>query len=205
MCSKSIFPYNHFDEDDTFSNIIKEQSVVEPRIPFDIINNENQVFNPFEINEESTLPLSDIDPDFQYYNNQCRQNILSCEYYLENGFNEKIKDHKITNSSFSIMHAYVRSASKNLSKLSNYLTNLSHSFSIIALSETWGKDHSVDRYGIDFYNSEHRYRSSHSGGGVSLFIRDSIEYHVRDDLSLQNPFIESLFIEIDKKKCREKV
>ena len=60
------------------------------------------------------------------------------------------------------------------------------------------KDHNIELYGIDGYNSEHAIRSSRTGGGVSIFIQDNIEYFLRNDLSSQNDNIESLFIEINK-------
>ena len=48
------------------------------------------------------------------------------------------------------------------------------------------------------YNSEHNLRLSRAGGGVSLYIKDTFEYTVRDDLWYQNDTLETLFIEIDK-------
>ena len=38
---------------------------------------------------------------------------------------------------FSLMHLNVRSLSKNISKLNNYLQSLDITFSIMGLSETW--------------------------------------------------------------------
>ena len=78
------------------------------------------------------------------------------------------------------------------------MNNLNHEFSIIAFSETWLKDHNPDNYNMSGYNSEHNLRLSRAGGGVSLYIKDTIEYTVRDDLWYQNDTLETLFIEIDK-------
>ena len=44
----------------------------------------------------------------------------------------------------------------------------------------------------------HKYRPLRSGGGVFIFIQDSLEYFIREDLCHQNNSIESVFIEIDK-------
>ena len=198
VCTKYIFPFNHLEDDESFYDIIQEQAISEPCIPVSILCNDSQIFNPFDLNEEATLPLSDIDPDLQFYSNHCQQNFLSCDYFLEDDLNKKTQNLGIKNENFSLIHANIRSATKNLSKLDTYLSNISHEFSIIALSETWGKDHNVDRYGIDNYKAEHKYRSCRNGGGVALFIKDHIEYHVRNDLSIQNAFIESLFVEIAK-------
>ena len=79
-----------------------------------------------------------------------------------------------------------------------YLEGLNHRFSVIGLSESWLSDHSVDHYSILGYRGEHRYRTSRSGGGVSLFIKESIDYIIREDLCQMNSSIESIFIEIEK-------
>ena len=42
-------------------------------------------------------------------------------------------------------------------------------------------------------------KKKRAGGGVSFYVRDSIEYAVREDISKFNSQIECLFIEIDKK------
>ena len=154
-------------------------------------------FVPFELNEDVSLPLFDVDPDVQFYNNHCNT-VSPCDYYLEDSFNAKCTNENIDMNCFSMVHTNIRSISKNLNNFDNYLGGLDHKFSIIAVSESWLKDHSVDRYGLHGYNSEHKYRRSRGGGGVSIFVENSIEYFVREDLCYQNDNIETLFIEIDK-------
>ena len=66
------------------------------------------------------------------------------------------------------------------------------------MSETWLKVHNYENYNISGYRAEHNYRPNRAGGGVSLYIRDAIEYTTREDLRFSNNVIESLFIEIDK-------
>ena len=144
------------------------------------------------------MPLYDVDQDVQFYNNQCNLIGLPCDYYLEDSFNQKHADLNIGANCLSMIHTNIRSIPKNLNSFDNYLAGLNDKFSIIALSESWLKDHSVDRYGLHGYNAEHRFRPSRGGGGVSLFIKDSIEYSVREDLCCQNAHIETLFIEIAK-------
>ena len=78
------------------------------------------------------------------------------------------------------------------------MENLDHNFSVIGFSETWLKPDTTDLFGLDGYKSEHSVRPQRTGGGVSLFIKDHIEYSVRNDLSLNNDIIESKFIEIEK-------
>ena len=96
------------------------------------------------------------------------------------------------------MHINIRSAVKNLNKLEAYLTNLNHSFQVAAISESWLKDHNAPLYCLDGYQAEHNVRPNKGGGGVSLYIKQDIEYITRTDLTYQNECIESLFIEISK-------
>ena len=91
-----------------------------------------------------------------------------------------------------------RSAQNNLGSLEHFLSTLHHEFSIIGISESWLKDHNVDRYGIQRYQAVHRYRPTCCGGGVSIFVQDYIDYFQKPDLCYQNKSIESVFIEIDK-------
>ena len=60
------------------------------------------------------------------------------------------------------------------------------------------KESNANLFHIDAYKTEHNYRTQRAGGGVSLFIKESIEYYIRPDMCLSNPYIESLFIEINK-------
>ena len=86
----------------------------------------------------------------------------------------------------------------------NYLVNLDHSFSVIALSETWLKDNNQQLCNIDGYSSEHVVRESRIGGGVSLFINNDIEYTLLKNVCITDSNMESLFIEIDNKSINKK-
>ena len=165
---------------------------------------QNKIFSPFELNEDSNLPLIDSDPDVQFYNNQCNYSLHSCDYYLEDAFNKKVADLNIPSRCLSMIHTNIRSVAKNMNKLDMYLNNLKHEFAIIALSETWLKENNCDRQGMDGYNAEHDFRSNRGGGGVSLYIKDFIEYTIRDDICFQNKTLETLFIEINKDQFKKK-
>ena len=52
-------------------------------------------------------------------------------------------------------------------------------------------------YSIKGYRQENNYRKSRQGGGVSIFIKEGIEYKLRPDLAIFNEDIESVFIEVD--------
>ena len=87
---------------------------------------------------------------------------------------------------------------KNLGSLENYLDTLDHKFTTIGISESWLKDGNMERYVLKGYNAVHKCRPRRSGGGVSIYTQDFLEYYTREDLCYQNSTIESVFIEIDK-------
>ena len=147
-CSEEMLPYNHIYDDDEFLIALSDNWDLPDVIPYDLVQNNNKIFLPFDLNENLDIynHMAEIDPDINYYSNQCNTLFNSCDYYLENSFNKKIQEFAIDANSFSLMHCNIRSAVKNLSKLETYLSNLDHNFSIIALSESWLKDHNFQLY-----------------------------------------------------------
>ena len=91
-----------------------------------------------------------------------------------------------------------------MNKLDIYLNNLKHDIPIFALSETWLNANSCDRHGMDGYDAEHNLRSNWRGAGVSLYIKDFIEYTIWDELCFKNKTWETLFIEINKDQFKKK-
>ena len=199
-CTSDIFAYNHIDDDEEYLEIIYELQDCNPPIPFDILSSQDRMFIPFELNEDESLPLIDSDPDVQFYNSQCNKTLHSCDYYLEDSFNKKVSDLHVPARCLSLIHTNIRSANKNLKKFELYLNGLNFQFPVIALSESWLTDDNFDKCGISGYASEHNIRENRRGGGVSLLIKDDIEYTIRNDLCNQNGILETLFIEIDKKQ-----
>ena len=153
-----------------------------------------------DCHDYSHYMFSDVDPDHQYYDHV--QPMRDCQYYNPVSLNRRYRELAMPRESFSIFHHNVRSASKNLSNLLSYLEDLSFSFSIIGLTETWLSDSNVDITNIDGYTHVCKYRSTKVGGGVSLFIKDYICFSERPDLSAFNSHIECLFIEISKDQLR---
>lgn len=120
-----------------------------------------------------------------------------CQYYLEDQFNA-LPSHSTRNANtFSMLHHNIRSSSKNLNSLEAYLSNLSTTFTIVGLSETWLSDHNSNLFQLPGYNSEHLCRKSRRGGGVSLYVRNTIVYKVRYDLNVLNDCLEAIFIEVN--------
>ena len=60
---KSIFVYNHYDDDHFLSTIL--EGVIEPTARFHEMN--SQIFYPFEINKSINTLMAETDPDIHFY------------------------------------------------------------------------------------------------------------------------------------------
>ena len=166
--------------------------------------NYNQLYDVklqlFETNVDTHLniPTIDVDPDHNVnvYKHSISQMLNVCDYYMDDEFTKKFSND--LNYDFSIYHCNIRSLPAHRNELQLSLYNLKMKFKIIGLCETWLNDANKDLYQLDNFNHVHRTRK-YKGGGVSLFIHESINFTVRDDLcSYISDTVESVFIEIDK-------
>ena len=65
----------------------------------------------------------------------------------------------------------IRSIQRHVNELEAYLSNLCHNFSIVAITETWFTDLTVDIYPLQGYTHEYEYRKNRSDQNMeSLFI-----------------------------------
>ncbi len=142
--------------------------------------------------------LNSIDPDVHYYNDA---NNNCTKYYHDSSFRAQFEHSQY----LSCFHLNIRSLPENYVKLMAYMDNLSVSMKILALSETWIKPHHIN-YKIPHYNIEQDYRSRKRGGGVCMYIHESLQYKIRDDLKIGDDpeCINSIFIEIDRTSINSK-
>lgn len=143
------------------------------------------------INDINSNPLRDADPDYNFFHTA--QTALVSNYYSEQTFNSQFTN---CNSQLSLFHLNIRSFPANLSSLDLYLSSLNNDFDIVALSETWLNAYNRDLFTLPGCVAESRIREDRAGGGVSLLLRDTLKYKMRDDLSEVNESIESLSVEI---------
>ena len=86
----------------------------------------------------------------------------------------------VTNEqTFSLIYTNIRSISKYLHELDQYLHVLNHNVSVIGISETWCQDYNVNSCDLPGYKADHIYMHIKVGGGVALYIKDNIAYHTR--------------------------
>jgi hypothetical protein len=135
----------------------------------------------------------DIDPDEFLYNHLGNQD---SNYYLEDEFNAMISNTSLA-TNFSLIHINARSLVKNLNQLLLYLESLVHKFTIIAVSETWGNDYNDQLFNIPGFTCVCKNRVGRSGGGVALFIANSVSFTPRHDLNLNaNDSFECIFVDV---------
>ena len=120
-------------------------------------------------------------------------NINSLYHDIDTVGLHNLKDYR-KNSKFSCMHINIRSLSDKFDKFKKILTNLDNEkiqFDAILLCETFLSDKNHDLFNIPGYTFISRHRKHYRQGGVSIYIKNNINFVIRDDLSI---FIEKSFV-----------
>ena len=86
--------------------------------------------------------------------------------------------------------------------LKDFLHESNMNFNVIGLVETWWKGRTHENFEMEGYNLELTNRQNKGGGGVCLYIDESIAYSLRNDLhQIKHPeYTESSFTEIERNK-----
>lgn len=144
------------------------------------------VNNMYDVLNENT------DPDRNFYTEN-----INTHYYTLDSF----KSNFVPNSkhSISILHINIRSMSRNYEDFKVLLSELGFEFKIICLTETWCKN--TNQFNIENYKTIHQYRNNNKiGGGICLFVHDSLVFKERYDLCNNTSDCETLSIEIIQDK-----
>ena len=143
--------------------------------------------------------INNIDPDINHYSN----NVVDFGQYSTDSF---IRDIQNDQNSLNIFHNNARSIMTDgrLEKYEEYLKHINNPFHSLAFTEAWFTDNSKHLCQFEGFLSEHLLRPTDNqldfkskGGGVSMFIKEGIEYKYRNDLSKVTPETECLFIELN--------
>ena len=143
--------------------------------------------------------INNIDPDINHYSN----NVVDFRQYSTYSFIKNIQNDQ---NSLNIFHNNARSilSDGRLEKYEVYLKHINNPFHILAFTESWLTDNSKHLCQFEGFVSEHLLRPTDNqfdfksqGGGVSMFIKEGIEYKYRNDLSKVTPEVECLFIELN--------
>ena len=119
---------------------------------------------------------------------------------LNNSIHEPILD--ILNAhrnNTSIAHLNTRSVCSNFDEFSYMLST--NAFDVMSISETWLKDDSnlLQYVTIPGYRFEYKNRDTRRGGGVAFYLKDHLQYKVRNDITRLDDQIEHLWLEIQGK------
>ena len=90
----------------------------------------------------------------------------------------------------------IRSMNRNFNAFEQYLAGLRFEFAFIGVSETWLTDNNHDLFNLSGYTFIEQHRVRKTGGGVGLFLKDHIEYNLREDLISFCDIMESLFVKL---------
>lgn len=126
---------------------------------------------------------------------------LNCNYYnIKHLFD--LHNKQTVNDSLSIFHTNIRSYNKNFDELNALLTMLPFSFDIVGLTETWDSQQKpISPQEMEGYHPIERILGSSQNSGTALYIKESINFKVRKDLSTsksgKNIEYECLFVEIE--------
>lgn len=167
-----------------------------PNVSSNIFDSLNELAFNSEINFSNIPNLSNADPEI---NIPLRVNF---DYYTPTEFKDSIGTsiHNIQ-SSLSVLHSNVRSIQKNFDNLHQMLFELDHPFDIIGISESWINTENTNVVNIDLPNfSFISQPTEQRAGGVGFYIKNSLTFHVRNDMNKCTAECEMLWIEISNDK-----
>ena len=165
--------------------------------PSDVTSNnhshcENIKANLFPINYISDAAY---DPGANFFNDKLDE--IDSKYYTEDQLIQFSST--LDTKTFSIFLLSIRSLNKNIENLHNLVSVFKGHFKIIVLTETWCRDTATKDsiYQIPNYTVIHKIRKETPGGGLCMFIRNDLNFKLRNDLDKFDSDIETLSIEIE--------
>ena len=162
----------------------------------------NFEFKTFKIKNAILLNRSS-DPDINFYNDEELIKNISPLYY--DPYSKEITK-GMDDFSFSIFHINIRSLQKFFESLKQFRYKIKINFQIICLSETWCQDKNVGNdsyFQIPNYNVVHQIRDlGKEGGGLCMFIKNSLLFKFNLNLSSISNDYESLCVEIINKASK---
>ena len=137
------------------------------------------------------------DPDVNLYN----EHDFDTRYFSV----ENLQPHLPDGNTFSVLHVNIRSMKKNFNNFKYMLSMLKYEFKVICITETWCNDENMStnsNFQLPNYSIIHQMRADHAGGGICMFIHNSLSYKLRADLSKNDADCESLCIELSNRTTK---
>ena len=111
------------------------------------------------------------------------------KYYSIDQFNNTFPSNE--NNLLSIVHVNIRSIIKKLDKINIFFASLKKVPDVFCVSESWLTDKNINLANLDGFKGYHMIRTSdHEHGGVSCFVRNSLESEFLEEFSFVNEIIE---------------
>ena len=108
----------------------------------------------------------------------------------------KQRDCQLNINDNKIIFWNAQSLSEKLNELRNEISKVNPE--IIAIVETWYKDNNAPT--IKNYNEIHKNRENQRGGGIQIFVKDTIGFQEISLTNYNNGTIEYIYIEISSKE-----
>ena len=140
-----------------------------------------------------------IDPDNNHYD----QFSVNFSTYTMDNFT---RNANLNTHSLNILHHNSRSLMKEgkLNEYELFFKAINNPFKILIFTESWLTDCKINMCKLQDYSAVHLIRPTDQhidfkerGGGISIFVHDTIKYKHREDLDIILPFMECCFIEIN--------
>ena len=104
--------------------------------------------------------------------------------------------HQSINSCLNFLYLNCRSLSKHFSEVQDLLHIVNGSLSLVALTETWLTPENEMHFQLPSHSFVANSRVEKIGGGVGIFVNNSLLFTERHDLNRMHPYLECVFIEI---------
>ena len=122
---------------------------------------------------------------------------IDCRYYVPEEFNPTSAQGSHQTQCLTFLHCNARSLSKNYENVNVLLSSLTFSCSILGITETWLNANSPPLFTLEGYKAVRKDRGKGRGGGVLMYISESLSFKIRHDLSLPSESAELLCVEVD--------
>ena len=161
------------------------------------------MYNPFVCDRKrAVLNNLDIDPDINYFNSVSADN--NCTYFLPSELKNVLytrndTPHRSCDGTISIMHLNCRGLLGKYDEICALNDSLNNVFDIITMSETFMNHSNDEIVNIDGYSFLNKPREAKAGGGVGMYIKQSLEYKTRPDIHFDDTEFEICAIEVDNK------
>ena len=190
-CSQSTFPFYS-----TEDNELVKLSYNSNLSCFCSKNSVNAILEDLQVLQTvsniGNIPhLSNFDPES---NTPFKVNF---NYFDIHKFHSSPKINSCSNKAFSLLNCNIWSIQANFDNLVQLLSDLNYPFNVTSLSETWLRSSeqicNLDLPGYSFLSQSTTLRA----GGVGLYIKNGIQYSVKNDLTSSTDESEMLWVEIE--------